>query len=162
MSFFKNKHVITAMIVAPILAIASYYFVDLMVKEQPHVAIAGHSYELLAKPNCRYTSGECDLVNASFQSTLRVTQQGGQQILTLNASHPLSGVTIGFVEQGEQRSPETMQAQPDNRRVWSLPILVNTDEHTQLRVAMTANGASYFAETTLAFAEYRTSFDKKF
>ena len=66
MGFFTNKHVITAFIVAPILAVLSYYAVDLLLKEQPHVAVAGSSYPLVAQSNCRYTSGRCDLKNADF------------------------------------------------------------------------------------------------
>jgi len=36
MSFFKNKHIVTAMITTPILAMLGYYLTDLVVKEQPH------------------------------------------------------------------------------------------------------------------------------
>jgi hypothetical protein len=57
--FFKNKHVITSMIVAPILAIISYFTVDYYVAEVPHKAKQGQSYKMLVKPNCRWASGAC-------------------------------------------------------------------------------------------------------
>jgi len=93
MSFFKNKHVITAMIVAPILAIVSYYAVDLMVKEQPKAAVEGQAYKLIAKSNCRYSSGACDLVNGDFKSTVTVAQGAGfntLQITSVNAANHVS------------------------------------------------------------------------
>jgi hypothetical protein len=44
------------MIVAPILAIISYFTVDYYVAEVPHKAKQGQSYKMLVKPNCRWAS----------------------------------------------------------------------------------------------------------
>ena len=51
MSFLKNKHVITAMMVAPLLAVASYFMVDLVVQEPALEPVAGQAYHLIAKSN---------------------------------------------------------------------------------------------------------------
>ena len=50
---WKNKHVVVAMLVAPILAILAWFAVDSMVAERAHSAKPGASYKLVAKSNCR-------------------------------------------------------------------------------------------------------------
>ncbi|NOQ87942.1 MAG: hypothetical protein GQ550_03380, partial [Gammaproteobacteria bacterium] len=54
MQILKNKHLILAMFVAPVLAIIAYSSVDTIVSEQPQAAMQGSSYKLAAKSNCRY------------------------------------------------------------------------------------------------------------
>ena len=68
---FSNKHVLVAMLVAPVLAIMAWFAVDYFVAERPHAAEEGATYTLLAKSNCRYASGKCDLENADFELTIR-------------------------------------------------------------------------------------------
>ncbi|MGY0646152.1 MAG: hypothetical protein ACW7DN_16410, partial [Paraglaciecola chathamensis] len=60
---FKNKHIITALIVTPLLAIAGYFATDYIVSERPQQAQQGGQYQLAALPNCRYASGKCGLKN---------------------------------------------------------------------------------------------------
>jgi len=164
MSFFKNKHVVTAMIVTPILAVLGYYLTDLVVKESPRAAVQGQSYALVAKSNCRFTSGECDLENANFKSTLTIDSEGDTQVLKLKASHQLEGVTVGFIENNINNgtAPTKMVPSDDDYRLWSLPMPVVANENTVLRIALMANGSHYFSETTLGFGEYKTSFSKNF
>lgn len=162
MTFFKNKHLITAMIVTPVLAFLSYYFVDLIVKEKPQVAVAGQNYKLVAKSNCRYTSGECDLVNGEFKSTLTVDEDGHNKTLRLTSNYPLNGVTVGFVDGDKEDQPVSMSANGNQALSWSMPLTTKIDETTQLRVAISAKDSYYFAQTTLGFIEYKTSFGKTF
>lgn len=161
MSFFKNKHVITAIIVAPVLAIASYFLVDLAVKEQPLKAVAGNAYKLLANSNCRFNSGKCDLENGSFKSTLRVSEQDGKQVLSLISDHGLQTASVGFVfGDGTETGPFEMTAQGNNE--WVTNFTAPADVNTVLRVALAANGAHYYSETTMGFSKYQTSFSKDF
>jgi len=163
MSFFKNKHVVTSMIVAPILAIASYYLVDLAVKEQPRNAVAGNAYKLIAKSNCRFSSGKCDLENGSFKSTLRVSQKNGSQVLRLTSEHSLQTAKVGFVtSDGEEAGPFSLVAETDSGNIWATQFSVPADESTLLRVALTAEGAHYYSETTMGFSNYQTSFSRDF
>lgn len=162
MTLFNNKHVIAAMIVTPVLAFLGYYFVDLMVKEKPQAAVAGQHYKLVAKSNCRYTSGVCDLENGSFKSRLTVNNEGTQSILRLNASHSLDGVTIGLVEQGQDNPPMQMQSDLGDAQSWSLVLNENHDQATSVRVAIVAQDSSYFVETSFDFVDYDTSFEKTF
>jgi len=167
MGLFSNKHVIIAMIVAPVLAILSYYFVDTLVKEKPHQAVEGNSYPLNAKSNCRYTSGRCDLENASFKTFLVVTEKDNHQILTLTSSHSLQGAKVGFssLEDSsglEAAKPSSMQSISKDKKIWSIIMPVEADANTQLMLAMLANGSHYYAETTMGFSEYKTTFNKNF
>ncbi len=167
--FFKNKHVIIAMIVAPILAVISYYMVDQVVKERPHTAIKGNSYPLHAKSNCRYTSGECDLVNESFKVKLIVEKQSQEHILKLISSHPIEGVKVGFSASSTQAesvveavNPSSMHASNDKYLDWSITLPNKPNPDTKLIIAMSVNGVRYYAETRMTFSDYKTSFNKNF
>lgn len=163
MSFFKNKHVITAMIVAPILAIASYYLVDLAVKEQPQKAKAGAAYKLIAKSNCRFSSGACDLENGDFKSTVKVTVDDGKQTLTLTSVNVLQNASVGFVTgSGNELGPIALTASDASGKHWTTAIEVLADETTSMRVALSANDAHYYSETTMGFSNYQTSFKQDF
>ena len=91
-----NKHVIIAMIVAPILSVLAWIGVGQLAGEKPHAARPGQSYPLVEKSNCRYESGACDLQNEDFKLrlTLQATGAGAEMVLT--ASHPLEGAVIGI------------------------------------------------------------------
>jgi len=161
MSFFKNKHVITAMIVSPILAVLAYFAVDLVVKEKPHVAAAGQAYPLVAKSNCRFTSGKCDLENASFKSQLSVDDK--QRVLKLTSSHALEKAAVGFVaEDGTEILPARMSPIDNTNTSWRLELPSNANSDSLARVALIANDVFYFAETTMQFSAYETTFDKDF
>ena len=57
MSFWKNKHVIVATAGAPYSACQLFCVSVPFVGEKPNAAEAGQSYQLVEKPNCRYSSG---------------------------------------------------------------------------------------------------------
>lgn len=163
MSFFKNKHVITAMIVAPVLAIASYYLVDLAVKEVPQKAVAGNAYKLIAKSNCRFSSGVCDLENGDFKSSIKINNDADQQTLVLTSANALQNASVGFVTgTGAELGPIKLVASDNTGKRWSSVIDVLADETTLMRVALSANDAHYFSETMMAFSNYKTSFNQDF
>lgn len=47
---FKNKHLIIALLIAPILSLIAYFGTDLALSEKPHAAKEGESYKLPASP----------------------------------------------------------------------------------------------------------------
>lgn len=163
MSFFKNKHVIIAMIVAPILAIGTYYLVDLAVKEPPQKAQAGAAYKLIAKSNCRFSSGACDLENGEFKSTVTIENKNGEKTLLLTSVNALQKATVGFVMgTGIEKGPIALMASDETGKHWACAISVLTDETTIMRVALSANDAHYYSETTMGFSNYQTSFKHDF
>ena len=163
MGFFKNKHIITAMIVAPLLAIGSYYLVDLAVKEKPQLAKEGQAYPLVAQSNCRYTSGSCDLINAEFKTTITIEGVAGVNFLKLKSSRELQGVVLGFISQeGSESAPVSMQPNSPDNLNWTASFDALASDTTIVRLALTANDTHYYAETTLGFSNYQTSFNKDF
>jgi len=149
------------MIVAPLLALLAYFAVDLMVKEKPRIAVAGQAYPMVAKSNCRFTSGECNLENASFISQLSV--DADSNMLKLTSSHALQNATIGFVyKDGAEVLPAGMHALDDTNRLWQLAMPINARDDTIARIALQANNAFYFAETGMQFVTYKTTYDKNF
>ena len=172
MSLFSNKHVVAALIISPILALVSYFAVDRVLVEPPQLAQAGQSYPLLAKSNCRYESGRCDLRNADFQATLTVTTMQGSDtvarpVLQLTTSHIVQDIKIGFKATDKQHEndfvvPQSMSRVGDNKKSWShiMPMPASLD--TQLMIVIFSNGVRYYAETTMGFSEYKTSFNKNF
>lgn len=156
-------HVVTAMIVSPILAVLSYLFIDYLLGERPHKAIAGKAYPMLVKSNCRFESGECHLENTSFKVKLKVEQRENNSLLLLDSSHVLQNVTIGFVDKDIAVSePSNMLATNQQYDQWSIPLPVSVGSQSIARLALQVNNTFYYAETPMIFSEYKTVFNKDF
>lgn len=161
MNFFKNKHIIAAIIVTPVLAILGYMFADSLVREKPHAAVEGQTYPLVAKSNCRFSSGECDLQNLAFDAKLTVDVENN--LIHLTSSHPLENAMMGFVDQrGAEIPPARMAPSADDDRKWSMKMAVQAGAGSVVRVALQANNTHYFGDSTMEFATYKTTFDKDF
>ena len=165
MSIFSNKHILVAMIVSPILALITYFAIDYVVKEKPQAAQQGQSYPLVAKSNCRYSSGQCNFENSDFKASLKVEEIDGKSALSLDVSHPLDGVMIGFAKQGddiEKAIPIAMTNQSESRQNWILPLSFDVDANTTLAIAISANGSKYFGESQMVFSKYEAIFQEDF
>ncbi len=71
MNILANKHVVIAMLMAPVLALISYFAVDKLMADPPQAAVSGESYRLIEQSNCRYNSGQCALINGNFELRLK-------------------------------------------------------------------------------------------
>jgi len=167
---WKNKHVIAALLVAPILALISYFAVDHMVSEKPHAAKAGAEYVLVEKPNCRYQSGRCQLKNGDFEVTLTVESQSDENTrLRLDSKVALKGVRIALlkpdstqaseVQYAEVTAPLSMASSDDSGHIWSLDLPVVTQQD-RLRLVAAAQESLYYGESATRFIDYQTSFGK--
>jgi len=149
---FKNKHVVIAMLVAPVLSILAWLAVDYFISERPHVAESGATYALIAKSNCRYDSGQCDLENSDFSLSMR---RGGiannSMVLTVTSSHALQGATLGLVDNGSPQQPSPMTSTDASRTSWQGTLLLPTSAEATIRVAVTAQGSTWFAEVPTVF-----------
>ena len=164
---FKNKHVIAALLIAPILSVISYFAVDYAVSEKPHNAVSGQAYPLVEKPNCRYESGACGLKNGDFHVTLTAEPMGnGQLKLYLSSVHPLQSATVAVVNAAQtQTPPVTMASDTGSATEWVAMVPYQSDaanEAKQLRIALSANNTFYYAESSLAFINYETAYQKDF
>ncbi|WP_038175099.1 MULTISPECIES: hypothetical protein [Vibrio] len=157
---FKNKHLIIALLIAPILSIIAYFGTDVALSEKPHAAQEGKSYKLAAKSNCRYTSGLCDMNNGEFKVQFRSEKVTAQSLdLSLKSAFPLEGVKLSLVAQQEQiAQPLDMQATDSSGKKWFISLPTSASEESWLRVAIQADGALYYGETQTPFVRYETLF----
>ena len=149
---FTNKHVVVAMLVAPVLAIMAWFAIDHFIGERPHAAKEGAAYTLVAKSNCRYDSGECDLENADFKLTIRPMSFSSSSIqLEMIAAFPLLSATLGLVNDGTAAPPSPMAATTDEALHWTTRIDRPHGETSTIRVAVTARGATWYGEVPTVF-----------
>lgn len=157
--FFKNKHVIAAMIISPILAIMAYFAVDHYVAEVPHSAKKGNSYKMLVKPNCRWQSGKCDLVNNDVKFSIKGSVQNfGINNIYLVSSVGLTNVQLALTSKKDGiSSPESMIATNDEKTNWkSKQFDILSTDYLQFAVKI---GESYFyAQVPAIFIHKEQSF----
>ncbi len=155
MSFLRNKHLITAMFVTPLLAIAGYYVADRSVAEPPVAIEPDRSYPLVARSNCRYQSGLCTLVNGDVKLTVNASRVSEHRVaLSVVAEQPLDRVVIAS-------TPDEPVVMKREGNVWKNEMTITDPESTQLQLVFTLNGAHFFAETSAVFVDYSTGFSRK-
>lgn len=159
--FLKNKHLVVAMFVAPVLAIIAYFAVDHVVSEKPHVAAQGNSYKLAAKSNCRYQSGECTLVNGDVEISVRVQRATDALIeLTVESNLPARRVLASFTGENETDEPVVLQSFAPEKTIWNATLPVVDPENSHLRLALELGGAAFYAETSAVFIDYNTAYPR--
>lgn len=153
MSIFKNKHLLTASLVAPVLALVGYFGINALVGEKPHAAEEGQSYQLVEMPNCRYDSGFCGLKNGDFELKISPEWLGDNQLLLVLVSKiPVDGVKLALVENsGSETQPVDMKPGSDDGLSWSLEVVSNDPESNRLRLVASAGGSLYFGDVALKF-----------
>ncbi|WP_283131537.1 hypothetical protein [Enterovibrio norvegicus] len=157
---FKNKHIVLAMIVAPILAIIAYFGVDLAVSDKALVAKEGETYKLAARSNCRYTSGLCTLANGDFKIQLRSERlTDSEVVIKLTSDFILDGAKISIMQNKEQpSSPIDMESNSANGTEWMVDLPAPTSEESALQLVVKSEGTLYYGETPATFVEYKTYF----
>lgn len=157
-----NKHIVVAMIIAPLLAIAAYFVADAWVSEKPHKAIAGRAYPLVASSNCRYPSELCTFKNASFEINIksrRLNQHAIQLILT--SSHELQGAKFAIVaDQQQSKAPADLEADNRAQTRWTITLASVPQQSHQLRIVLAAKDTVYYGETSMHFLSYDTVYKK--
>jgi hypothetical protein len=152
---FTNKHVIIAMIVAPVLAILAWVAAGQFAGETPQAPVSGMSYPLVEKSNCRYVSGACDLENEDFRLTLVATGIDSLTELVVRSAHPLDGVVLGVGPAEQDAEPTPMRATDGQGLEWHLVLGRLPGPRERIRLVAIAGGASYFADASTAFMQPR-------
>ena len=149
----KNRHLVTASIVAPVLALIAYFGVNALVGESPHAAEEGQSYQLVEMPSCRYNSGRCGLKNSDFELNLSTESlDGGRMLLMLESEFPLDGVKAALVEdEADEKQPVDMRPMGADGLSWSLEIARPDPERNRLHLVASANGSLYFGDAAMKF-----------
>ncbi len=170
MNLLKNKHLIIAMFVAPLLAVIAYFGVDYVVSEKPHTAVEGASYKLIAKSNCRYKSGICTFENGDIEVKLKLEViEGNQTNVFLRSELPIQNAVVSFVNDlGYEKlttDPVTLNLteKPSGENMNTLFATVNSvpNEKSEIRLAISISDTMYYAETTTVFMNLETSFSRE-
>ena len=161
MHMLKNKHVILAMVVAPILAIIAYFSVDYVVSEKPRAAAQGNSYKLAAKSNCRYQSGVCTLENGDIEVSVHARHVSDKKVeLKLHSGLPIQQAVISHVSTERASEPVKMNVVSDEMKDWQVTLELGDPTQTSLRLALNIYDSMYYAEVTAVFIDYETSFSR--
>lgn len=163
MKVLSNKHVIIAMIVAPILAVLAYLATDSVVSEKPSAAKTGESYPLAARSNCRYQSGKCSLFNGDVELVIRAERiDESYVVLRLQASHAISQALIAIGEADKMPMPQQMNAKTNAEG--EAELLVSFDmpkpEQKQIQLAVTIERTHYYAEVETIFIDFETIYSR--
>lgn len=155
-----NKHVVIALIVAPLLSLLAWWAVGRLAGEQPHAAVAGQVYRLLEKGSCRYPSGRCDLVNGDVSLDLRIKPVAASDELTLRSSMSLRGVAVAVVPPGadgpgDGPAPRRMRAVDDAGMLWRLALAAPLAEGDRLRLVAATAENRFTAEVSTRFGRAR-------
>ena len=150
---WKNMHVAIALIVAPILAILAWFAVGQIAGEKAQVAEPGGAYPLVARSNCRWESGECELHNNDLEITILPLELGAQYTrLSLDSELPLAQATFALVSDGNEVAANAEHdASPDAEAQMIVTIPSFADPEAMLRVAVTVQESLYFAEVPVVF-----------
>lgn len=156
----KNKHMITAMLIAPVLALIAYFATDYLVAERPHAAQAGEVYPLRASPNCRYQSGHCTLKNADVEMELAAERVASHKVtLRLTSALPVQRALVSFsAPTGGSDSPIAMNAGEGS---WQATLDIEDPHQTQMRFVAVIDDVNYYVETEAVFVDYETTFSRE-
>lgn len=155
MSVLKNKHLVIAMLVAPILAVLSYFALDVLVGEKPKPAEEGQNYPLVEKPDCRYASGHCGLKNADFELQLVAEGLADDRVsMTLTSVFPLDGAMIALVSgDDDNATPAAMLPSGDDGLGWRAEMARPDPGRQRLRLVVSSAGSMYYGDVATAFIE---------
>ena len=161
MRFFKNKHIVVAMLVAPVLALIAYFATDHVVSEKPHLAEQGQTYKLAARPNCRYPSGRCTLHNADIEVEIRIERVSDSAVkLILQSNNPVQHALASFAAGGDDPLPTTLYRSAASEETWNAEFSQADIENSSLRLVLEISDAVFYAETPVVFIDYETTFPR--
>ena len=161
MNILKNKHLILAMFVAPVLAIIAYFAVDHVVSEKPSAAKQGTTYKLVGNSNCRYQSGLCTLRNGDIELVIRARRIDERTVeLVLTSELEVDNVLISLANSEADERPVQMQVKGGQSDVMHATFDNFDPQRSVLRLAAGIAGSMYYAETTAVFVDYETAFSR--
>ncbi len=161
MNILKNKHVVLAMFVAPVLAIIAYFATDHIVSEKPHLVQQGQNYKLAAKSNCRYPSGQCTLRNGDIEVSVRIERMTASAIkLILQSNIPVQHALASFVDDNNEPQPTTLYRSAEDENTWNGEFKLVDAENSTLRLVLDISNSIFYAETPAVFIDYETTYSR--
>lgn len=145
---FKNKHVIVALIVAPILAILAWFATGMIVDEKPHSMQEGGVYTLNVKSNCRWPSGNCTLVNEDVEINITGEYTSYTLELAMKSTVMLSDIKIAF---NKNDKPQSLIYDKD-KDMWG-GILDLKNKSKFINTVIIVNDTVFYAQVPTTFLE---------
>jgi len=145
----RNRHVIIALLVTPVLAVLAWIGVGQLAGETPAPAEPGRAYPLVEQPNCRYASGSCGLRNADLELRI-ILGNGSEPKVTVASSHPLERVQLAHATEAGYELPGDLAPVAEGR--WEGQLRARPVEGDRLRLVAQGAGAFYYGEVATAFA----------
>lgn len=155
---FKNKHVLVAVIVAPILAILAWFATGMLVDEKPHSMQEGSVYTLNVRSNCRWESGNCTLENEDIEINVTGKYTSYTLELVVKSSVALSDVKIAF---DKNNKPQSM-IYDKSKDLWG-GILDLKNKSKAINGVFVINNTVFYAQMPTTFLdekEKRFDFEK--
>ena len=156
----KSRHVVVALLVAPLLAVFAWFAVGWMAGDTPETAQpaqAGADYPLIERSGCRYAGGECRLENADVKWVVSVDDN---HVVTVRSVIPLDALMVGLRSQpsvppvaaaiGEDQASQSVTSA---EQIWRVRLTQAPDSSDALRLVATAGGARYYGEASLTFTD---------
>ena len=148
----RNRHVLLALLVAPVLAVLGWMAMGMLAGERAAPARPGQDYPLLEKSSCRWASGFCELENEDFALTLRVT---ADSVLEVRSDHALEGVLVSIHDPAvpEVPAPRSLAPMDAAGMLWGMPIAAPPAPGDRIRLVAAAGGSRYFGEASSRFTQ---------
>ncbi len=152
---WRNRHVVTALLVAPILALIAYFAVDAMVTPNAEALVQGKSYPLKEHSNCRRAGGLCTLSNNELRVQLRARREAGQLVFEVQLDQSADQAVLALLNHSGQEFGPHVLARDDEydgkegsqfTKTLDLP-----SDPSGLRLVVVVRGANFFASTSGAF-----------
>ena len=161
-SFLKNKHVILAMFIAPLLAIIAYFATDHIVSEKPHKVQQGQTYKLAGNPNCRYPSGRCTLRNGDIEVNIRLERISDAAFkLVMQSNTPVQHALASFATESREPQPKTLYLSAAEADTWNAEFRQADVENSTMRLVLEISDSVFYAETPAVFVDYETTFSRE-
>ena len=153
MSFWKNKQLLIATAMAPVMGLVAYFGIGALFGEKPQVAEVGQSYQLISRSNCRYASGSCSLKNVDFELTLTYEWlENGDMLLMLESENSLDGVLLALVENDtDENQPVAMRSTGNDGLNWSMNLSQPDSERHRLHLVASSGQTLYYGDAALKF-----------
>lgn len=144
----KSRHVIVALLVAPLLAVGAWFAVGYWVAGDamtPAPAAQGSAYPLLERSGCRYAGGRCVLSNGDLD--IAVTLEGER--LYFAPSVEVDVLIAGLILLTESVPVEAIWR--ETQQAWEVALPGVPSANDRLRVIVSRNDSEFYGEASMAF-----------
>ena len=150
---FSNRHLVVALLVAPVLAILAWFAVGALFGDKPIPAVPGQAYPLVERSNCRYDSGQCDLRNEDMRLRMTMVNGASGHVIVLTSDSPLIGAMLAIGSPDEALLPSAMSPAGQSGQRWTLGVASVPGGEQRLHLVVHTAGSHWFGETGTAFLQ---------